>query len=498
MNTRTALSAVFRGMNAILVRVVATYDESKNQPEITIDCPGAPKGAAQTIKNAIDELTDLIEIDDPVPESITITIKALEDPTSPISGELASPLRWHDGLCLPAAVAILKCMGLLPPNCLESTCMIGMFSGKSCEIDYTAGALSVAEEVAKRQSAGFKINLLVPGLNVDEANVFCDDAMEMESLDKLYDVVWKEKRYRDKKGTYFRYPEIPDFFEISSEKDVILPSLGQRILEIAATGNHGLLLVRNKGCNRERISDFVQRLHLILPPASNKECIEMAKIASLYYPHDDNPIFYNPLDVRTPIETYGRLHDPDGPNFPLYHHGLYRLPPFERFKENDFGVIERVMDERKAPLRAGENELYPASLLFVGEIDASLIEERTSSPGKWTKIARNLDLHVPLSPCVPGDDDWSDIWKTRRRVTVANQILLDVFEQNSKSVEISVDYSRISQNALSAFDGLSRPFNLVLDSRIYRIAMSIAALEGSDFIKREHFEEAITYRILPL
>jgi len=156
------------------------------------------------------------------------------------------------------------------------------------------------------------------------------------------------------------------------------------------------------------------------------------------------------------------------------------------------------MDERKAPLRAGESELYPASLLFVGEIDASLIEDRTSSPGKWTKIARNLDLHVPLSPCVPGDDDWSDIWKTRRRVIVANQILLDVFEQNSKSVEISVDYSRISQNALSAFDGLSRPFDPTIDLRIYRIAMSIAALEGSDFIKREHFEEAMTYRARPL
>jgi hypothetical protein len=487
MNTRTALSAVFNGMNATLVRVVGTYDEYKNPPEITIDCPGASKGTAQTIKDAIDELTDLIEIDGLVPGSITITIKALENSIHPIL--------WHDGLCLPAAVAILKCMGLLPPKCFESTCMIGTFSEKSCEIDYTAGTLSVAEEVAKQRSAGFEINLRVPEFNFDEARVFCDDAIDMKSLNEFYDYVWEGKRYRDEEVSHFGYPDIPDFFEKSVEKDVILPSVGQRILEIAATGSHGLLLVRNKECDRERISDFVQRLHLILPPVSNKECIEIAKIASLYYPsYDDSPIVYGPLIVRTQIETFGRLHDPDGPNFPLYHHGLYRLPPFERFKENDFGVIERVMGERKAPLRVGESKLYPASLLFVGEIDASLIEDQTSLPGKWTKISKNLDLHVPLSPCVPGDNGWSDIWETRKRVAVANQILLDVFGKNPKSTETTVDYSRISQNALSAFDGLSRPFDPTNDLRIYRIAMSIAALEGWDFIKREHFEEAMTYR----
>jgi hypothetical protein len=504
MNTRTALSAVFRDlttstrMNAMLVHVVATLDESKNQSSIVIGCPGVPEGTPQKIKYAIDELTDLIEIDDPVPKSITITINTLEDPAYPTLGKCISPLKWHDGLCLPAAVAILKCMGLLPPSCFRSTCMIGSFSGETCEIGYVRGALSIAEEVARQRSAGFKINLLVPEYNAYEVRVFCDDAIEMESLDKIYDDVWEGERYRDEES-HFGYPEIPNFFEKNSETDVILPSKGQRILEIAATGNHGLLLVRNEGCDREKMADFVQRLHLILPPIGNEECIEIAKIASLYYPScDDNPVLHDPLKVQTPIETYSRLHDPDGPNFPLYHHGLYRLPPFECFKENDFEVVERVMNERKAPIHAGNNELYPASLLFVGEIDASMIENRTEPLGKWTKIAQNLDLHVPLSPCISSDDDWDDIEETRKRVTVANQILLDVFGKKRWGTETVVDYSRISQNALSAFDGLSRPFDPKLDWRIYRIAMSIGALEGSDFIKRKHFEEAMTYRILPL
>jgi hypothetical protein len=498
MNTRTALSAIPWGMNAMLVHVVATLDESKNQSSIVIGCPGVPEGTPQKIKYVIDELTDLIEIDDPVPKSITITINTLEDPAYPTLGKCISPLKWHDGLCLPAAVAILKCMGLLPPSCLESTCMIGAFPEKTCEIDYTTGVFLVAEEVARQRSTGFKIDLLVPELNIDEARVFCSDTVFMDSLDKIYDEVWKGERWRDEES-HFGYPEISDRFEKISEKDVILPSKGQRILEIAATGNHGLLLVANKGCDRKKMANFVQRLHLILPPTRNEECIEMAKIASLYYSScDDNPILYEPLQVQRPIETCGRIHDPDGPNFPLYHHGLYRLPPFERFEENDFGIVERVMNERKAPLRAGGSELYPASLLFVGEIDASMIENRTEPLGKWTKIAQNLDLHVPLSPCISSDDDWDDIEETRKRVTVANQILLDVFGKKRWGTETVVDYSRISQNALSAFDGLSRPFDPKLDSRIYRIAMSIAALEGSDFIKRKNFEEAMTYRILPL
>lgn len=419
-------------------------------------------------------------------------------------------------LDLPIAISILCAMGVL-----EGDDRLAVFGELALDgrVMGISGALPM---VISLRELGIK-EIIVPFDNQEECAVVND--VSIYPVKTLAEVVSLMSGESPKK------PAIPAMGFKRSSYDVDFSDMqGQenikRAMEIAAAGNHPIMMVGPPGSGK---SMSAVRLPTILPDLSFDEAIETTKIYSVAGEHFKGGLmrerpFRAPHHTASQAALVGGGRIPKPGEISLAHNGVLFLDELPEFSKSVIEVLRQPLESHSVTVsRVNATVQYPANFLLVAaanpcpcgyygdpnhECTCSIQQINNYLSKISNPLLDRIDLHIAVEPVAykdlnnPIPQESSETIRQRviaarerQKVRFAEETIQTNSELSSKQVRAYIPMTpgmeKIMALSFDRYGFSARTFNKIL-----KISRTIADLEGEETVGDKHLLEAIRYRTL--
>jgi magnesium chelatase family protein len=425
------------------------------------------------------------------------------------------------GFDLAIAVALLSGIEIIPKTSLNKRAFLGELAldGR------VKGTRGILPAVMKAKELNLE-EIIIPYENLKEASLVKDfKVIGVKHLREVTNYL-RGEYIPQYKGEIFDNMEKPRYEEDFA--DVLGQELAKRAFEIAAAGGHNLLMIGPPGAGKTMLA---QRIPTILPPMSYEEALETTKIysvAGLLSPENPfilNRPFRNPHFGISEAGMIGGGTHPKPGEISLAHNGVLFLDEFPEFRKDVIEALRQPLEDGKVTItRASFTVTYPARFMLICAMNPckcgyyghptkpcqctfqEIKKYRTKLSGP---ILDRIDIHLEVPPV-----EFKDLMKNKEKSSLDSKTIQERVIKARKIQEkrygspLKIN-SRLKPKEIKKFcilepkaeeflEKAANKFHFSARSihKILKVARTIADLEESEIILKQHIAEAIQYRIL--
>lgn len=423
----------------------------------------------------------------------------------------------HD---LAIAVALLRIAGFISDEQTRKSAFIGEVS-LSGEIRAVHGVLPMT---ILAQKMGYE-EIYVPAENIREASVV--EGISCYGVNSLGELVFHFSGKAPISPAKPYKSEDPDVYGDLDFADVKGQYAAKKALEVAAAGGHNALMIGSPGSGKSMLA---KRMPSILPAMTFEESIETTNIHSVAGLLDSKDPLVTTRPFRAPHHTVSAAGLAGGGSVPkpgeisLAHNGLLFLDELAEFSRPALEILRQPLEDQKVTIsRVSGSITYPCSFMLIAAMNpcpcgyyGHPTRKCICSPNQVSKYLNKIsgplldrfDIHLEVAPV-----EFSDLSSTSK-------------EESSEAIRERVQKARDIQNKRFAGTGITcnaritsdilhevcpttpeadRLLETVFDKlglsaraydKIMKVSRTIADMDRSEVIDKQHISLAVQYRSL--